>query len=170
MGFADAAVKTVIGGSAAEYNAFKTWADGVKGATGDVLAGEEVVVANAYAAAYLFGAERLFENEPTVEIGEMAVTERSSGTLDPTVTVSVSVKDGDREVAVDAAKVAAMFEATSDLGDWMGSAKLVPVVTIVDNEGVVVTQGTDAASAFLPMRFTVSLDGSAPRAFLRIRK
>ena len=84
MGFADAAVKTVIGGSAAEYNAFTTWADGMKGATGDVLAGEGAVVANAHAAAaYLLGAERLFESEPRVEIWEMTVAERSSGTLDP---------------------------------------------------------------------------------------
>ena len=60
-GFVDAAVKVAIGGSAAEYNAFKTWAAGVKGATGDALAGEAAVVANAHAAAaYLLGSERLF--------------------------------------------------------------------------------------------------------------
>ena len=46
-----------------------------------------------------------------------------------------------------------MFEATSDLGDWHGPAKLTPVVTVVD----------DAATS---MRFSVSLDGTAPRAFL----
>ena len=64
--------------------AFKAWADGVKGASGDALAGEEAVVANAHAAAaYLLGAERLFENEPLAEVVEMTVAERSSGTLAP---------------------------------------------------------------------------------------
>ena len=160
VGFADAAVKEVIGGSAEEYNAFKTWVDGVKGATGDALAGEAAVVANAHAAAaYLLGAERLFENEPTVEIGELAIGERSSGTLAPTMTVAVTVKDGESAVAVDAEKVAAMFEATGDLGDWTGAAKLIPTVT---------PSGTDASGK---MTFVVTPgDGTASKAFLRIRK
>ncbi|MBQ3807301.1 MAG: leucine-rich repeat protein [Kiritimatiellae bacterium] len=160
VGFADAAVKAAIGGSAEEYNAFKAWAGSVKGTGGDALAGEAAVVANAHAAAaYLLGAERLFENEPTVEIGELAVGERSSGTLAPTMTVAVTVKDGESAVAVSAAKVAAMFEATSDLGDWTGAAKLTPTVT---------TSGTDAGGK---MTFTVVPgDGTASKAFLRIKR
>ena len=158
-GFVDAAVKVAIGGSAAEYNKFKTWADGVKGATGDALAGEAAVVANAHAAAaYLLGSERLFENEPAVEIGELIIADgESAGTT--AMTVAVTVKDGESAVAVSAAKVAAMFEATGDLGDWTGVAKLTPKVT---------TSGTDASGK---MTFVVTPgDGTAAKAFLRIRK
>ena len=157
--FVDAAVKVAIGGSAAEYNKFKTWADGVKGVAGDALAGEAAVVANAHAAAaYLLGAERLFENEPTVEIGELAIVDgESAGTT--AMTVAVTVKDGESAVVVDAAKVAAMFEATGDLGDWTGAAKLTPTVT---------TSGTGASGK---MTFVVIPgDGTAAKAFLRIRK
>ena len=158
VGFADAAVKEVIGGSAEEYNAFKTWADGVKGATGDALAGEAAVVANGHAAAaYLLGSERLFVNEPTVEMGELAIVDgESAGTT--TMTVAVTVKDGESAVAVSVANVAAMFEATGDLGDWNGAAKLTPTVT---------TSGTDASGK---MTFVVTPgDGTAAKAFLRIR-
>ena len=158
-GFADAAVKAAIGGSAAEYNAFKTWADGVKGVTGDALAGEAAVVANEHAAAaYLLGAERLFEYEPTVEIGELSIGEgENAGTT--AMAVVVTVKDGEMVVAVDAEKVAAMFEATSDLGDWTGVAKLMSTVT---------TTGIDANGK---MTFVVTPgDGTASRAFLRIRR
>ena len=103
----------------------------------------------------MLGAERLFENEPTIEFGELSVGERSSGTT--TMTVAVAVKDGIQSVAVDAAKVAALFEATSDLGDWNGAAKLTPAVNVVEGEG--------------NARFTVSFgEGAGERAFLRIRK
>ena len=158
-GFADTAVKAAIGGSAAEYNAFKTWADGVKGVTGDALAGEAAVVANEHAAAaYLLGAERLFEYEPTVEIGELSIGEgENAGTT--AMAVVVTVKDGEMVVAVDAEKVAAMFEATSDLGDWTGAAKLMPTVT---------TTGIDANGK---MTFVVTPgDGTASKAFLRIKR
>ena len=158
-GFVDAAVKVTIGGSATEYNAFKTWAAGVKGVTGDALAGEAAVVANAHAAAaYLLGAERLFENEPAVEIGELAIVDgESAGTT--AMTVAVTVKDGESAVAVSAAKVAAMFEATGDLGDWTGAAKLTPMVT---------NSGTDASGK---MTFVVTPgDGTASKAFLRIKR
>ena len=158
-GFVDAAVKVAIGGSAAEYNKFKMWADGVKDAAGDALAGEAAVVANEHAAAaYLLGSERLFENEPTVEIGELIIADgESAGTTK--MTVAVTIKDGERAVAVDQEKVAAMFEATSDLGDWNGAAKLTPTVT---------TSGADASGK---MTFVVTPgDGTAAKAFLRIRQ
>ena len=160
VGFADAsAVKAAIGGNVEEYNAFKAWADGVKGTTGDALAGEAAVVANGHAAAaYLLGAERLFENEPTVEIGELVIGDgESAGTT--AMTVAVTVKDGEIAVVVSAAKVSAMFEATGDLGDWNGAAKLTPTVT---------TSGTDANGK---MTFVVTPgDGTAAKAFLRIRR
>ena len=97
-------------------------------------------------------------SEPTVEIGELAIVDgESAGTT--TMTVAVTVKDGASAVAVDAAKVAAMFEATGDLGDWNGAAKLTPTVT---------TSGTGASGK---MTFVVTPgDGTAAKAFLRIRK
>ena len=159
VGFADEGVKEAIGGSAEEYTAFKTWAGGVKGTGGSSApAGEAAVVASPHAAAaYLLGAERLFENAPTVEIGEVSVGDgESAGTT--AMFIAVTVKDGESVVAVNAAKVKAMFEATGDLGDWNGAAKLTPEVTVEEGDGAT-------------MRFKVTPgDGTAPRAFLRIRK
>ena len=170
-GFVDAAVKDVIGGSATEYIAFKEWARSVKvagsgsmGTSSPTIAGEAAVVANAHAAAaYLLGAERLFENEPKVEITEVAVGEANDdgalGITRPTMTVAVTVKDGEETVMCAAEKVKAMFEATSDLGDWNGAAKLTPTVT---------TSGTDTSGKMI---FEVTPgDGAANRAFLRIKR
>ena len=181
IGFADVdGVMSAIGGSAAKYAAFKEWAGSVKtpvgsdgGGTVATQAGEAVVVANTNAAAaFLLGAESLFENAPTIEMGEMAVA--TSATLQegggqgagrPTeVTVSVTVKDGDNAVVCAADKVKDMFEATADLGDWNGAAKLEPTVTVVEGDG------SEAGDANSPMRFTVVPgDGTATRAFLRVK-
>ena len=164
-GFADMeAVKTAIGGSAAEYNAFKVWASSVKGAGGvsAEAAGEAVVVANTNAAAaYLLGAERLFENSPKVEFGGVAVGAKETGGIEgtgPEISVAVTVRDGEEVVKCAAGKVAAMFEATSDLGNWNGAARLTPTVTVGEGDGAT-------------MYFTVTLDtGTKQKAFLRIRK
>ena len=52
-----------------------------------------------------------------------------------------------------------MFEATGDLGDWTGAAKLTPAAT---------TSGTDASGK---MTFVVTPgDGTASKAFLRIKR
>ena len=105
--------------------------------------------------AYLLGAEALLENEPTIEIGEVTIVDAENGIK--AMSVVVTVRDGGKTVAVDQEKVAAMFEATSDLGNWAGAA-LEPTVQSGDAFG-------DA------MRFTVTPgDGSSPKAFLRIRK
>ena len=164
-GFADAvAIKEVIGGSAMEYGKFKEWAQSVKrtGSSSGAAAGEAVVVANTNAAtAYLLGAERLFENAPKVEFGEVSVADGEGGGLGtsrPTMMVSVTVKDGEEAVTCAAEKVKEMFEATSNLGDWNGAAKLTPTVLVDEGEGAT-------------MRFKVALgDGTATQAFLRIRK
>ena len=75
------------------------------------------------------------------------------------MTVAVTVKDGESAVAVSAAKVAAMFEVTGDLGDWNGASELTPTVT---------TSGTDASGK---MTFVVTPgDGTASKAFLRIKR
>ena len=59
------------------------------------------------AAAYLLGAERLFANAPTVEIGEVSVGDgESAGTT--AMSIAVTVKDGESVVAVNAAKVKAL--------------------------------------------------------------
>ena len=99
----------------------------------------------------------MMENEPTVELGGLEVADSASGAKE--MTVAVAVKDGEKIVAVDPDRVAAMFEATGDLGDWTGAAKLTPTVT---------PSGTDASGK---MTFVVTPgDGSSPKAFLRIRK
>lgn len=164
--FADSeGVKAAIGGSAEEYAAFKAWAGSVKGAgsaSGAAIAGESAVVANTNAAAaYLLGAERLFENAPKVEFEDVVVGDEGTEGMEETkgtMTVAVSVKDGEESVACDAAKVANMFEATCDIGDWDGGAKLLPKV-----EQLGTVNGA--------MRFKVTPgDGNSSKAFLRIRR
>ena len=148
VGFADADVKKVIGGSASKYIAFRTWALSMTG-------GEAAVALSPHsAAAYLLGATKLFGYAPTITLGALST---GSGS-DSAFTVEVSVKDGERLMDVDAAKIAAMFEATSSLNDWSGSSKLTPTVTIEE----------DTNSA---MRFRILPgSGSARQVFIRIRK
>ncbi len=159
-GFRDAGVRLAIGGSVAKYMAFKEWADNVKDAKG-YFAGEAAVVANTNAAtAFLLGAERLFENAPTIELGDVEISRQDGGSPGQegvSVMLSVAVKDGEIPVVCAAEKVASMFEATSDLGDWDGEAKLVPTVTVEEESSTM-------------MRFTiVPGDGTASRAFLRVK-
>ena len=159
----DAGVAAVMGDSAdlrlaenvktvGEYDALVEWAD----ANG--IDHHDVRTALHVWASYVLGTGALLENEPEITIGDVvAVAGGAFGATHTAVTVSVTVKDGGEVVAVDAAKVAAMFEATSDLGDWDGVAKIVPTVQVVD----------DCATP----KFTVTLDSSADeKAFLRIRK
>ena len=74
---------------------------------------------------------------PKIEFGEVEVG-RGEGPSAPeeengTITLSVSVMDGEKPEPVKVAveKVKAMFEATSNLGDWEGDAKLTPTVEIL---------------------------------------
>ena len=110
----------------------------------------------------------MFENAPKVQFGEIAVGEsgtQGTGGTDGTgtaISVAVTVRDGEEAVKCAAEKVAAMFEATSDLGDWNGAAKMSPTVTVEE------PVAGDSAET---MRFKVTPgDGTAPQAFLRIRK
>ena len=74
------------------------------------------------------------------------------------LSVAVAVKDDEEAVACATEKVRGMFEATSDLGDWNGAAKMSPTVTVEASEGAT-------------MRFKVTLsDGTTSQVFLRIRK
>ena len=79
------------------------------------------------------------------------------GAPHPTMTVFVTVKDGGETVMVNAEKVTAMLEATTDLNDWTGAAKVVPVVNdIIRDEHGVIT-------------FAVTPQGSSSSFFLRVR-
>jgi hypothetical protein len=73
------------------------------------------------------------------------------------MTVFVTVRDGGEMVMVNAEKVAAMLEATTDLTDWTGDSKVIPVVhdIIRDERGV--------------MTFAVTAEGSPASFFLRVR-
>jgi uncharacterized repeat protein (TIGR02543 family) len=105
---------------------------------------------------YLLGADALFENEPEIRLGGFEVGESGNRDGGMALTVEVTVRDGDKPAAVDAAKVAGLFGATGDLGDWDGPAKLEPTVTQTSAEGDT-------------LRFeVVPGDGRAERAFLRI--
>ena len=141
----------------AEYNSYRSWAYCARGPDGSFV-GAAAVKASPHAwSSYIVGASGLMENEPTIELGGLEVADSASGAKE--MTVAVTVKDGERAVAVDQEKVAAMFEATGDLGDWTGAAKLTPTVT---------PSGTDASGK---MTFVVIPgDGTAAKAFLRIRK
>lgn len=127
VGFADQEVKEAICGNAEKYVAFREWAQYVRFASGNP-AGGAAAAASPYAwAAYCLGAEALFENEPQIIINESMLGSGADGAL----TVGVSVKDGVRDVPVDTAKIATMFEATSDLLDWVGDARIVPTVQVL---------------------------------------
>ena len=80
------------------------------------------------------------------------------------IRVTVAVKDGDEVVKCAADKIKDMFEATTDLGDWNGTAKLKPTVTVVHGGNSAAEDGCSS------MRFTVVPgDGTATRAFLRVK-
>ena len=148
--FADKALAEQIA-TVSEYDAFRSW-------VGDSNLYQPAVAANAHAAAaYLLGAERLFENKPTVEIGELEIADGDSAGAAEMI-VSVTVRDGENPVKVAEGKVAAMFEATSDIGDWNGAAKLTPTVEVLDGDGTA-------------MRFKVKPgNDTATSSFLRIRR
>ena len=131
--------------SVAEYEAFRAWI------TEKGLEPQEVKDSAHAWISYALGAEGLFENEPAIVLGAVSVEGGGAS-----VGVSVSVKDGERDAEVDAAKVAGMFEATGSLVDWEGDAKLSATATPTGSEGVT-------------MQFeVVPGDGTARAVFLRI--
>ena len=108
--------------SVEEYDAFRAWI----AATG--LDGEAVKASARAWPSYLLGAEALFENEPVIRmegfsLGGEAEGSRAAGEV---WTVRVTVRDGERAVAVDGGKMAELFEATRDVGDW-GEETQVPL-------------------------------------------
>ena len=131
-----------------EYDAFRAW---VVGKALD----PQAVKASAHAwPSYALGAGALFGQEPAIRIGGVSVVSGEGG--GPVLEVGVTVRDGNRAVDVEAAKVAGMFEATGDLLDWDGGSKFRATATQTGSDG-----GT--------MQFrVVPGDGNANGAFLRI--
>ena len=79
VGFVDEAVKQMIGGSAKEYNTFKSWAKGIAG-------GEAMAITSPYAAvSYLLGSTAVFKTEPKVEIESVAMKEPAGSTQGQTI-------------------------------------------------------------------------------------
>lgn len=148
VGFADADVKNLIGGSASKYLDFRTWARGIKG-------GESAVALSPHAAAaYLLGAESLFGYAPAINLEALEVGIGGGSGM----TIGVEVKDGERSVVVDSAKIKSMVEATGNLNDWSGAAKLTPTVTADGMDGAII-------------RLKVTPGGSSPKCmFIRLRK
>ncbi len=97
------------------------------------------------------------EDELVYEIVDFAIEEAmQGGVVVRRMIVGVIAKAGETPVRGDADKV--MFEATSDLRDWDGAAKLTPTVEVLEGDGTA-------------MRFRVTPgDGTAASAFLRIRR
>ena len=164
----DSEVAAVVAGAAdpnlaeyirtvAVYADFREWTLTLKGRdVGPVTAAAVLASPHAWAS-YALGATTLFENEPTIRIAGLAMgtAPKASRAVPGTMTVRVLVRDGDTIATVDAAKVAALFRASSDLRDW----NLVPIA-----EGV----GTDETGT---MTFTIQIgDGTLPAAFLGIRE
>ena len=148
--------------SVAEYEAFRAWAD-------QNSLDHQTVKDSVHAwASFALGANQLFLNEPEIKIEGLSVATSATlpdggevgggqGAPHPTMTVFVTVKDGGETVMVNAEKVTAMLEATTDLADWTGAAKVVPVVhDIIRDEHGVIT-------------FAVTPQGSSSSFFLRVR-
>lgn len=144
--------------NAAEYAEFREWAHGVKDTDGgDDAAGEDAVLESPFAwVAYALGAVRLLANEPSINIISVEAG-NASEVGGASLVLSVSVKDGTDAVEVAAAKIAALFEATSDMGNWHGATKLAPKVEIDGEEG---------GDGIVRFRIT---PGGGDRAFLRIK-
>ena len=83
-----------------KWNDFVEWANSTIGDADAVLANAHV------AAAFLLGAPVLLENEPEVRIDDVEVADVSGET---SMTLTVTVKDGESPVEVAAAKVALLM-------------------------------------------------------------
>ena len=106
---------------------------------------------------YEMGSDRVFENRPVVEISNVA-TSNFGVSGGASVTIDIVVRDGEDVAVVSSEKVAAMFEATSDLRDWEGTARLSP-----NAEALMVGQTSAVRVKVRPG------DGTAPSAFLRLK-
>lgn len=106
---------------------------------------------------YEMGSDKVFKNKPVIEISNIKIS-HSGSTEGASMTMDIVVRDGEDAQTVSSEKVAAMFEATSDLRDWEGTAKLEP-----NAEPVTVGRTSLVKVKVIPG------DGSAPKAFLRLK-
>ena len=107
-------VLDAIGGSASEYATFRTWAKNVAG-------GDAAVVASSYAGvSYLLGAKILFQNTPRILFTDMSPNMNETAS----VFVKIKVYDGNDTAEVSEDRIAQMFEATNNIGDWTGANRL----------------------------------------------
>ena len=136
--------------SAATYESFLSWA-GTIGQSYDSIMNSATTWVS-----YRLGADRLFKQEPKVELANISLS--SDGAENVTMALEVVVRDGEDVAAVASEKVAAMFEATSDLRDWEGPAKLEPNAEPV----------TVGKTSLVTVKVTPG-DGSSQRAFLRLK-
>jgi hypothetical protein len=137
-------------GTVEEYDAFRAWITTNGLDAGTVKRSKQAWIS------YALGAEGLFGNEPEIVLGGVSVASPGAkGEADGVaLEVSVTVKDDGNAVSVDAAKVAALFEATSDPCDWTATIRAV---------------ATPMGSESLTMKFKVQPPGEmAQKAFLRI--
>ena len=147
---ADARLAEQIG-SVEEYNDFRAWVEG-KG-----LDPKEVQASERAWPSYLLGADALLENEPKIQIvgyssGEGAEKDRAAGF---SWEIRVTIHDGETAVDVDSAKVASMFEATRQIGDWTKSSLLPLTAKAKGRDGDV-------------LLFEVSVSEAVPGAILRL--
>ncbi len=143
------------------YVALRSWADG---------SGIDHVALSASSFArlsYAIGASKILENEPVISFSGIDVD--NSVALYTSVIVSVIVKDGDEAIAVDAAKVGGLLEASCDLVVWHQDVQF----DVVDNT-VVDELGEPVSDCSVWLKVTpVSQSGDpqkVDRLFLRIRE
>jgi hypothetical protein len=137
-------------GTVEEYETFRAWI------TTNELDAEAVMTSTNAWISYALGAKGLFENEPEIVLDGVSVAspEAKSEGDGVALEVVVTVRDGGNAVAVDADKVADLFEVTSDLCNWTAKTRAV---------------ATPMGSETLTMKFKVQPPGEmAQKAFLRI--
>lgn len=150
IAFADDNVATVIGGDAEKYAKFRTWANAVEG-------GASAAVTSRWAAvSYLLGANKLFGNEPLLEIRECALVDATDGDGRDFV-VAMQFFDGEEAREVSAESVADLFEVTDDVRDWEEHG----------GKPLSVTPKSSGMRSRHSFRIAPS-DANAPRAFLRV--
>ena len=156
-GSADPSLEDIFGGDVDAYNDFAEWAN--------EMGADDVRASTHSAASYQLGTTALLQNDPVITIDGMEVTKgvpiptrRGSPSDVIFLTLTVSVTDGGEPVEVTAAKVAKLFEATTDLSDWDSAEKK------LDPHAEAITDGSDTT---VTIRVTPG-DGTAPQAFLRI--
>ena len=95
-------------GAVTLYNSFRTWAKGTSSGASAVCSSKKAWVS------YEFGANSLFENDPTVVVTSMSIEDPSTASM----RVTLVVKDGDADKTVNPESVAALFKMSTDLVTW----------------------------------------------------